>query len=121
MEKTLLVVDDAAVVRQVVSLTLRNAGYSVIEAINGIDALKKLDANKVEAVITDLNMPEMDGLELIRRLREKDGYKFMPVIMLTTASQEYKKQEGKQAGASGWIFKPFNSRQLIETVKKFLA
>jgi two-component system chemotaxis response regulator CheY len=121
MSKTILLVDDAAVVRHVVSLTLRKAGYEVIEAINGNDALQKLARNKVQMVITDLNMPEMDGIELIRHLRGKAVYRFMPVIMLTTVSQEERKKEGKLAGASGWIFKPFQSKDLLDTVKRFVA
>ncbi len=119
--KTILLVDDAAVVRHVVSLTLRKDGYEVIEAVNGNDALQKLAQNKVQMVITDLNMPEMDGIELIRQLRGQATYRFLPVIMLTTVSQEERRKEGKLAGASGWIFKPFQSRDLLDTVKRFVA
>ena len=121
MGKTILLVDDAAVVRHVVSLTLRKAGYEVIEAVNGNDALQKLAQNKVGMIITDLNMPEMDGIELIRHLREKPVYRFLPVVMLTTVSQEERKKEGKQAGASGWLYKPFQSKDLLDTVRRFVA
>ena len=121
MSKTILLVDDAAVVRHIVSLTLRKAGYEVIEAVNGNDALHKLAQNKVGMVITDLNMPEMDGIELIRHLREKTAYRFLPVVMLTTVSQEERKKEGKEAGASGWIYKPFQSKDLLDTVRRFVA
>ena len=120
MAKTLLIVDDSASMRQLVSFTLKDAGYEVIAANNGKDALTKLGGAKIEMVITDLNMPEMDGIEFIRQMRGKPGYKFLPIVMLTTESQESKKLAGKQAGASGWLVKPFQPPQLLELVKKFL-
>jgi two-component system chemotaxis response regulator CheY len=120
MAKNILIVDDSASMRQMISFTLKDAGYDVIAAGNGKEALTKLDGTKVEMVLTDLNMPEMNGIELIRQLRAKPGYKFIPIVMLTTESQETKKQEGKQAGASGWIVKPFKPDQLLDTVKKFV-
>lgn len=120
MAKNILIVDDSASMRQMISFTLKDAGYDVIAAGNGKEALAKLDGTKVEMVLTDLNMPEMNGIELIRQLRAKPGYKFIPIVMLTTESQETKKQEGKQAGASGWIVKPFKPDQLLDTVKKFV-
>jgi two-component system chemotaxis response regulator CheY len=119
MSKTVLIVDDSASMRQLVSFALRDAGYDVIDAINGKDAMNKLNGTKIEMVITDLNMPEMDGIEFIKQVRNNPGYKFTPIVMLTTESQESKKQEGKQAGASGWIVKPFTPEQLIDIVKKF--
>jgi two-component system chemotaxis response regulator CheY len=119
MSKTVLIVDDSASMRQLVSFALRDAGYDVIDAINGKDAMNKLNGTKIEMVITDLNMPEMDGIEFIKQVRNNPGYKFTPIVMLTTESQEAKKQEGKQAGASGWIVKPFTPEQLIDIVKKF--
>jgi len=119
MGKTILIVDDSASMRQLVSFALKDAGYDVIDAVNGKDALNKLNGTKIDMVITDLNMPEVDGIEFIKQLRNKPGYKFMPIVMLTTESQESKKQEGKQAGASGWIVKPFTPEQLIDIVKKF--
>ena len=120
MPKTFLVVDDSASMRQLVSFTIKDAGFDVLVAENGKDALGKLGGTKVDMVITDLNMPEMDGIELIKKLRSMPDYKFSPIIMLTTESQESKKQEGKQAGASGWIVKPFQPEQLLDVVKKFV-
>lgn len=119
MGKTVLIVDDSASMRQLVSFALKDAGYEVIDAINGKDALSKLNGTRIDIVITDLNMPEMDGIEFIKQLRNKNGYRFTPIVMLTTESQESRKQEGKQAGASGWIVKPFTPEQLIDIVKKF--
>lgn len=119
MNKRILIADDSASMRQLVSFALRDAGFEVIESINGRDALSKMDGTKIDLIVTDLNMPEMDGIELIRQVRRKPGYRFIPIIMLTTESQESKKQEGKQAGASGWIVKPFTPEQLVETVKRF--
>ncbi len=119
MIKKFLVVDDSASMRQLVSSTIKEAGYEVVEAENGTDALSKLNNGKVDMVITDLNMPDMDGIELIKKLRSLPEYRFAPIIMLTTESQEDKKREGKQAGASGWIVKPFSSEKLLGVVKKF--
>lgn len=121
MAKSILIVDDAVVIRQLIGMTLSKQGFQVIEAINGNDALSKVSNKKVEMIITDLNMPEMDGLELIRQLRAKSEFRFTPIVMLTTESQEDKRQEGRMAGASGWLLKPFNARQLIEAVHKFVA
>jgi two-component system chemotaxis response regulator CheY len=120
MAHTLLIVDDSASMRQMVSFTLKDAGYDIIAATNGKDALTKLDGAKISMVITDLNMPEMDGIELIKQLRGKAGFKFTPIVMLTTESQDSKKMAGKQAGASGWIVKPFKPDQLLDPVKKFV-
>lgn len=119
MSKTIMTVDDSASVRQMVAFTLRNAGYEVIEAVDGKDALTKLKGN-VHMIITDLNMPQMNGIELIRNVRSQAAYKFIPIVMLTTESQASKKQEGKSAGATGWIVKPFKPEQLIGVVKKVL-
>jgi len=120
MPKRFLVVDDSAIMRQLVSFTIKDAGYDVLVAENGRDALGKLDAGKVDMVITDLNMPEMDGIEFIRLLRSMPDYKFAPIVMLTTESQESKKQEGREAGASGWIVKPFSPEKLMDVIKKFM-
>lgn len=120
MAKNILIVDDSASMRQMVNFTLKDSGYDVIQAVHGKDAIDKLNGAKVDMVITDLNMPEMDGIEFIRQVRSKDGYKFVPVVMLTTESQETKKEEGKKAGASGWIVKPFTPEQLVGIVKKFV-
>jgi len=120
MAKTFLIVDDSASMRQLVAFTIQDAGYDVLLAENGKDALEKMSHAKVDMVITDLNMPEMDGITFIRELRGKADYKFIPVVMLTTESQEAKKQEGRAAGASGWIVKPFSPSQLMDVVKKFV-
>jgi two-component system chemotaxis response regulator CheY len=120
MGKTILIVDDSASMRQLVTFALKDAGYDVVAAVDGKDALAKAEASKVDGIVTDLNMPEMDGIELIRQLRTRTGYKFTPIVMLTTESQESKKQEGKKVGASGWIVKPFTPEQLIGVVKKFV-
>ncbi|WP_028575081.1 response regulator [Desulfonatronovibrio hydrogenovorans] len=120
MAKTIMTVDDSASVRQMVNFTLKDAGYTVVEGCDGKDALTKL-TSAVNMIITDLNMPNMDGLELIRQVRAKPGFKFVPIIMLTTESQAEKKQEGKQAGATGWIVKPFKPEQLLAVVRKVLG
>jgi len=120
MPKTVLIVDDSASMRQLVAFTIKDAGYDVLLAENGKDALEKMSRAKVDMVITDLNMPEMDGITFIRELRGKADYKFIPIIMLTTESQDVKKQEGRAAGASGWIVKPFSPSQLMDVVKKFV-
>ena len=121
MSKVILTVDDSASVRQMVSFTLKGAGYQVIEATDGEDALSKIGHSTVHMIITDLNMPRMDGIALIRNARANPALKFIPIIMLTTESQAEKKQEGKQAGATGWIVKPFKPEQLLAVVKKVLG
>ncbi len=121
MSKTIMTVDDSASVRQMVSFTLRDAGYEVIEASDGMDALAKLNNQSPAMVITDLNMPNLDGIGLIRELRAKPACKFIPIVMLTTESQAEKKQEGRSAGATGWIVKPFKPDQLLAVVKKVLG
>ena len=121
MSKTIMTVDDSASVRQMVSFTLKNAGYEVVEAVDGQDAISKLNGSRINMVITDLNMPNMDGIELIRALRGNPAFKFVPIVMLTTESQATKKQEGKDAGATGWIVKPFKPEQLQAVVKKVLG
>jgi len=120
MAKIIMTADDSASIRQMVSFTLKDAGYEVVEAVDGKDALNKLNGSKVNMLITDLNMPNMDGIELIKQVRAKSEFKFIPIIMLTTESQAEKKQRGKAAGATGWIVKPFKSEQLIAVIKKVL-
>ncbi len=120
MAKRIMTVDDAASVRQLVSFTLSKEGYEVVEACDGKDALQKLTGTQVDMVVTDLNMPEMNGIELIKNLRAEAKYRFIPIIMLTTESQAGIKEEGKAAGATGWIVKPFQPAQLIGVVKKVL-
>ncbi len=121
MGKVIMTADDSASIRQMVSFTLKGAGYDVIEASDGKDALAKLSGATVHMLITDLNMPNLDGIGLIREVRAKPAYKFIPIIMLTTESQDTKKQEGKSAGATGWIVKPFKPEQLLAVVKKVLV
>jgi len=118
---TIMTVDDSPSVRQMVHFTLARAGYDVVEAKDGRDALAKLDQAPVNMVITDLTMPDLDGIGLIRALRGMPAYRFIPVVMLTTESQIEKKAEGKAAGATGWIVKPFNPEQLLAVVKKVLG
>lgn len=116
--KTIMTVDDSASLRQMVSLVLRGGGYEVIEARDGVDALSKLNGRDIDLVLSDINMPKMDGIELTRQLRAIPQYKFVPVVLLTTESHPEKKQEGKAAGATAWIVKPFNPEQLLAVVKK---
>lgn len=122
MAKCVLVVDDSETVRQVLQLTLSNAGFDVIEAEDGDDALNKLSsAPVVDMLITDLNMHNMDGLELIKKIRADKKHRFTPIVMLTTESSEEKKRAGREAGASGWIVKPFKPEQLLKVVKMVLG
>ena len=120
MSKTILTADDSASMREMVNFTLRNAGYDVVEAVDGRDALAKIACNTPQMLITDLNMPNMEGIELIRQVRALPQCKYIPIVMLTTESQDARKQEGRAAGASGWIIKPFRSEQLILVAKKLL-
>ncbi len=122
MSKSILVVDDSETVRQVLQLTLSNAGFDVVEAVDGDDALVKLvEMESVDMIITDLNMPNIDGLQLIKKIREAGNHRFTPIVMLTTESSEEKKQAGREAGASGWIVKPFKPEQLLKVVKMVLG
>ncbi len=118
---SILAVDDSASMRQMVSYTLKGAGYEVIEAVDGQDALGKAKSRVADVVLTDVNMPNMDGIELIRQLRQLPGYKFTPMLLLTTESGGDKKAEGKAAGATGWLVKPFNPDQLLATLKKVIS
>lgn len=117
MGKRVMTVDDSATVRQVLQMTLKKAGYDVVEAVDGADALQKLSGESVDMLVTDLNMPNVDGIDLIQQVRRKPGNRFMPIIMLTTESQPEKKSAGKTAGASGWITKPFRPEQLLAVVR----
>jgi two-component system chemotaxis response regulator CheY len=120
MAKTIMTVDDSASVRQLVSFTLQEAGFDVIEAADGREALDRLNG-AVKLVISDLNMPRMDGIELVKSIRGAAAYKYTPVIMLTTESQEAKRQAARAAGATAWIVKPFKPEQLLAVVKKVLG
>lgn len=117
----ILTADDSASMRQMVSFTLKGAGYEVIEAVDGKDALQKAQGAKADLVLTDVNMPNLDGIGLVKQLRSLPNYKFTPILLLTTESAPEKKQEGKAAGATGWLVKPFNPDQLLATVKKVLG
>jgi two-component system chemotaxis response regulator CheY len=118
---TILAVDDSASMRQMVSFTLKSAGYQVTEASDGQDALNKAKIGQFDLVLTDVNMPVMDGIQLVQELRALANYKFTPILMLTTESAVDKKMEGKKAGATGWLVKPFNPEQLLSTIKKVLG
>jgi two-component system chemotaxis response regulator CheY len=121
MGKTALVVDDSPTMRQMVAFTLTNAGFNVVEAEHGKDAVNKVIAGpKMDIVVTDLNMPEMDGISLIKELRKMAAFKFTPILMLTTESAIEKKQAGKEAGATGWIVKPFNPEVMLKIIAKVL-
>ena len=120
MSKTVMVVDDSASVRQVVGLALRGAGYLVVEGIDGVDALSKLNGQKIHLIISDVNMPNMDGITFVTEVKKLPMYKFTPIIMLTTESQEGKKLQGQAAGARAWVVKPFQPAQMLAAVSKLI-
>mgnify|MGYP001764247514 CR=1 FL=1 len=121
MAKTILAVDDSASIRQMVSFTLKSAGYEVVEAVDGMDGLEKAKTRSINLILTDQNMPRMDGLTLIRSLRSQPQYKTTPILMLTTESSEAMKSQGRAAGATGWLVKPFDPQKLIEVVRKVIG
>jgi len=118
MPRTALIVDDSASIREMVAYTLREAGFAVLEGIHGADALEKLGAHRADVIITDLNMPVMDGLQLIRSVRANPSHKGTPILMLTTEADDTKKSAGREAGATGWLVKPFDPEKLVQTVRK---
>lgn len=118
MAKTIMVVDDSLSIRQVVSIALKGAGYDVIEACDGKDALSKLTGQKIHLIVSDVNMPNLDGIGLVKEVKQHPQYKFTPIMMLTTESGDAKKQEGKAAGAKGWLVKPFQPPALLAAVSK---
>lgn len=120
MAKTIMIVDDSASLRQVVGIALRGAGYDVLEGCDGADALKKLTGQKVHLIISDVNMPNMDGITLVKEVKKLAAYKFTPIVMLTTESASEKKSEGQAAGAKAWVLKPFNPPQLLNVVQKLV-
>ncbi len=120
MSKTILIVDDSASVRQVVGIALRGAGYEVIEGNDGTDGLKKLDGRKVHLIISDVNMPLMDGISFVKEVKKLAAYRFTPIIMLTTESDEMRKLEGQSAGAKAWVVKPFQPAQMLAAVSKLV-
>ena len=121
MAKTVLSVDDSSSIRQMVAFTLKGAGYEVIEAVDGQEGLEKAKMKTVDMVLTDQNMPRMDGLTLIKSLRALPSYKNVPILMLTTESGDAMKQQGKAVGATGWLVKPFDPAKLLEVMKKVLG
>jgi two-component system, chemotaxis family, chemotaxis protein CheY len=118
--KKILAVDDSASVRQMVTFTLKTAGYDVVDATDGKDGLVKAGREKFDMIITDLNMPILDGIGMISAVRKLPGYSFVPILMLTTESQAEKKDAGRKAGATGWIVKPFNAEQLTAVLQKLV-
>ena len=118
MAKTIMIVDDSASMRQVVGIALKGAGYAVLEGRDGVDALSKLTGQKVNLIISDVNMPNMDGISFLKAVKQLPNYKFTPIIMLTTESAEEKKREGQAAGAKAWVVKPFKPEQLLGAVQK---
>lgn len=120
MAKTILVVDDSASLRQVVGIALKGAGYDVLEACDGKDALTKLNGQKIHLIISDVNMPNMDGITFVTEAKKLPDYKFTPIIMLTTESGENKKSAGQAAGAKAWVVKPFQPAQMLAAVSKLI-
>lgn len=120
MMKKILVIDDSASLRQVVSIALKGAGYEVIEAADGRQALDRLDDNRVHLAICDVNMPVMDGITFVKEVKKRPANRFLPIIMLTTESRETRKQEGQMAGAKAWVVKPFRPEQILNAVAKLV-
>jgi len=121
MSKTILVVDDSASMRQVISGTLESAGYQTKVAVDGVDALSKLDSERFALIISDVNMLNMDGISLIKAVKQRPDTKFTPIVMLTTETMAEKKEEGRQAGAKAWIVKPFQPNQILDVVSKLVT
>jgi two-component system chemotaxis response regulator CheY len=120
LSKKILIIDDSAVFRKVVSMNLKHAGYEVVEAIDGMDALSKLSVAKPNLIVCDVNMPNMDGLTFVSKVRADENNRFIPIIMLTTESQEEKKKKGMEAGAKAWLVKPFAPEQLLSAISKLI-
>lgn len=120
MSKTILAVDDSASIRQMVAFTLKSQGYRVVEAVDGQDGLAKAKSQPIDLVLTDQNMPKMDGLTMIRALRMMPAFKSTPILILTTESSDAMKSQGRSAGATGWLVKPFDPNKLLEVIKKVL-
>jgi two-component system chemotaxis response regulator CheY len=121
MAKTIMIVDDSASVRQVVGIALKRAGYDVIEAGDGQQALARLTGQKINLIISDVNMPNMDGISFVRAAKQLPAYRFTPIVMLTTEVNESKKQAGKEAGAKAWMVKPFQPEQMLAAVNKLVG
>jgi len=121
MQKTILAVDDSKSLRQMVAFSLKAAGYQVILAVDGQDGLDKAHQHVVDLVLTDQNMPVMDGFTMIQKLRQMDSYKNVPILFLTTESSDEMKLQGKAAGANGWLVKPFDPERLVTVVQKVIG
>ena len=121
MAKKILVIDDSASLREVVSIALQRAGYEVVQAADGKQALDKLDGSRIHLAICDVNMPVMDGISFVKEVKKRQEYRFMPIIMLTTESRESRKQEGQMAGAKAWVVKPFRPEQMLHAVAKLIS
>ena len=121
MSKTILAVDDSPSIRNMVAFTLKSAGYEVVEAVDGQDGLEKAKARRVNLILTDQNMPRMDGLTLVKNLRALPDYKTAPILILTTESSDDMKSKGRAAGATGWLVKPYDPPRLLEVVKKVIG
>ena len=121
MTRNVLVVDDSLAIRQSVSFILKQNGYSVVEAVDGQDGLEKLRGEKADLIITDVNMPKMDGITMVQKTRELTDYRYTPILVLTTEAQTSKMNEGKEAGATGWIVKPFSNEKLLATIRRVLG
>ena len=120
MSKTIMIVDDSASLRQVVGISLRKAGYDVLEAGDGKDALSKLTGQKVHMIISDVNMPNMDGISFVKAVKQLAAYRFTPIAMLTTETTDAKKKAGQEAGARAWVVKPFKPETLLGVVQKLV-
>ena len=120
MAKTIMIVDDSASLRQVVAIALRGAGFDVVEACDGADALRKLTGAKVHLIVSDVNMPNLDGISFVKAVKQLAAYRFTPIIMLTTESAANRKAEGQAAGAKAWVLKPFSPPQLLAVVHKLV-
>lgn len=120
MAKSILIVDDSETIREAVSFTLENAAYNVVKAVDGMDALQQLEQGEYQLIITDLHMPNLDGIGLIKAIRAKPAHQFTPILFLTTESQTNRKDEARAAGATGWIVKPFVPEKLVAVVQKLI-
>lgn len=120
MSKTILIVDDSDSLREVVGIALKNAGYEVIEGADGQEGLNQLDGKKIHLIISDVNMPNMNGIEMVKKIKDMAAYKFTPIIMLTTESGEGMKDEGRNAGVKAWMVKPFKPEQMLDAVSKLI-
>jgi two-component system, chemotaxis family, chemotaxis protein CheY len=120
MSKTILIVDDSVSVRHLLNVVLKGAGYDVIDSCDGADALAKMTGQRIHLIISDVNMPKMDGISFVKSVKQMPSYKFTPIIMLTTETQEAKRREGQAAGAKAWLVKPFNPEQMLGAVAKLV-